>query len=292
MIFCWITPALWFQQLYNRKHCPRSINDIWEYKSANCEQENSVWWPGISRQIEDWVSQCNVCAEHSQVNLEPLLPTPLPAYPWQMVGADLFELHNVNYLLVVDYFSMYAEVTMLTTTTLSAVIKAMKSIFSRHGIPDMVQSDNGPQFDCQEFNTFANSFGFRHQTSSPRFPQSNGLVERAVKTTKKLLWKSSDPCIALLNYRASPLHWCGLSPTQLLMGRQVRTTLPQMQQRYIPHWSYLKHFQQQDHIFKAQQKETTTNVIEHDIYHHFQRILQLRSHQEEFHIHQEPLSHK
>ena len=144
---------------------------------------NFVWWPGISRQIDNWVSQCNVCAEHSQPNREPLLPTPLPAYPWQMVGADFLELHNVNYLLVVDYFSRYPEVTMLTTTTSFAVIKAMKSIFSRHGIPDVVRSDNGSQFDCQEFNTFANSYGFRHQTSSPCFPQSNGLVERAVKTT-------------------------------------------------------------------------------------------------------------
>ena len=118
----------------------------------------------------------------------------------------------------------------------------------------MVRNDNGPQFDCQEFHTFTNNYRFRHQTSSPHFPQSNGSAVRALKTIKKLLWKSTDPYITLLNYRATPLHWCELSPTELLMGRQVRTTLPQVQQKYIPQWAYLKHFEEKDHLFKAQQK--------------------------------------
>ena len=138
----------------------------------------------------------------------------------------LFELCKENYLLVVGYFSRYPEATKLTTATSSAVIKAMKSIFSRHGIPEVVCSDNGPQFDCQELHTIANNYRFRHQTSSPHFPRSNGSAKRSVKAMKKLLRKSTDPYIALLNYRATPLQWCELSPSELLMGRQVRTTLP------------------------------------------------------------------
>lgn len=53
----------------------------------------------------------------------------------------------------------------------------------------------------------------------PHFPQSNGQVERAVQTMEKLLQKSNDPYLALLNYWATPLHWCGFSPAELLMGR-------------------------------------------------------------------------
>ena len=101
-----------------------------------------------------------------------------------MVGVDLFELEKDQYLLIVDYFSRYPEVIKLSSTTSAAVIKVMKSIFARHGISEVVRSDNGPQFSAEEFTKFANCFGFQHVTSSPRYPQSNGQVERMVQTEK------------------------------------------------------------------------------------------------------------
>jgi len=73
-------------------------------------------------------------------------PTPFPELPWQMIGTDLFELDNLNYLIVVDYFSRYIEVAAMQKTTKShEVIRTLKAIFARHGIPEEVRSDNGPQ---------------------------------------------------------------------------------------------------------------------------------------------------
>ena len=115
---------------------------------------------------------------------EPLLTTPLPNHPWERVAADLFQLNGSTYLLVVDYFSRYPEVIQLTSTTSKSVISSLKSIFSCHGIPSVLMSDNGPQFDSSDMKKFADTYGFNHITSSPHYPQSNGLVERTVKTIK------------------------------------------------------------------------------------------------------------
>ena len=61
---------------------------------------------------------------------------------------------------------------------------------ARHGIPDEFQSDNGPQFSSLEFTRFAKQCGFCHITSSPAYPQSNGLAENAVKQAKHIFEKS------------------------------------------------------------------------------------------------------
>ena len=144
------------------------------------------------------VQSCSVCAREASIRREPLMTTPLPDYPWHILGSNLFQLKGDHYLLVVDYFSQYPEVVKLTSTTSAAVIIALKAIFSRHGIPEVFQSDNGPQYASQEFSTFAGSYGFHLITSSPRYPKSNGQAERTVKTIKQLLKKgrnerSSDP---------------------------------------------------------------------------------------------------
>ena len=70
------------------------------------------------------------------------MTTPLPKYPWQVVATDLFELHGVHYLLIADYYSRYPEVSRLTTTTSAAVITAMKAVFARHGIPEVLRIHN------------------------------------------------------------------------------------------------------------------------------------------------------
>ena len=91
-----------------------------------------------------------------------------------MVATYLFELHGVHYLLIGDYFSRSPEVSRLTTTTSAAVITAMKAVFARHSILEVLRSDNGPQYSSHEFVVFAKSYGFQHCTRSPLYLQSNG----------------------------------------------------------------------------------------------------------------------
>ena len=185
----------------------------------------SVWWPGINKEIETMIQKCLVCCKHRTQHAEPLRPTPFPENPWQKVATDLFEWKKTTYLLVVDYYSRYIEISSLTNTTSKAVIQRMKTIFARHGIPECLMSDNGPQFSSKEFHQFSKEYSFVHKTSSPNYPQANGEAERAVRTVKSLLNKNEDIHLALLAYRSTPLK-NGYSPAELLMSRKLRTTIP------------------------------------------------------------------
>ena len=101
---------------------------------------------------------------------------------------------------------------------------------------------------------FAERYCFTHMTSSPHYPQSNGLDKRTVKTVKKLISNTDDPYLALLSYRATPLPWCGLSPAELLMGRRICTDVPQIKKYLTPDWPHLKDFRKKDK-YKLQQKQ-------------------------------------
>ena len=120
-----------------------------------------------------------------------------------------------------DYYSLFPEVCKLHTTTAEAVITSMKAIFSRHGVPSEV-------FSSASFARFAEEWSFVHTTSSPHYPQSNGLAEKSVQTVKRLLCKAKDIGAdfyqSLLVYSTTPLG-CGISPAQLLMGRRLRSNL-------------------------------------------------------------------
>ena len=176
---------------------------------------------------------------------------------WQKAATDLFHLNCSNYLIIVDHFSRYPEVTKLQSTTSQTIINSLKSTstFARHGIPEILRSNNGPQFTSTEFKDFVKEYQFTHTTSSPYYPASNGQVERMVKTVKSLLKDADEPYLALLSYRATPLPWCGKSPAQLSMGRNIRSTLPQTTRAFVPEWSYLPEFRQSNKVHKESQKE-------------------------------------
>ena len=165
------------------------------------------------------------------------MPTEMPNRPWERVATDLFEWQKSQYLIVVDYYSRYIEVSKLGSTSSPNVIKHLKSMFARHGIPEVVISDNGPQYSSEQFVEFAEQYGFTHITSSPKYPQSNGAAERAVRTIKEMLTKNEirggDMYMAMLAYRSTPLE-NGLSPAELLMNRKLRTTVPMISQELKP----------------------------------------------------------
>ena len=89
---------------------------------------STIWWPGVSKEMETFIKSCPVCQKTTTPNKEPLISTPLPSHPWERIATDLFELKNSTYLLTVDYYSRFVEVQKLNSTTSSSVITHLKSI--------------------------------------------------------------------------------------------------------------------------------------------------------------------
>lgn len=213
--------------------------------------KDTVWWPGISMEIKNMVVRCETCLQHRRICPEPLIPTAHPDRPFKQVGIDLFEVNRSKFLCLIDYFSKYIEIIELKRTLAKDIINHSKGIFARHGIPEIVRTDNGPQF-CGEFKQFATQYGFQHITSSPRFPQSNGQVESAVGIAERILKKCKDPYLGLLAYRSTPLE-CGYSPAELLFGRKLRSTLPSIARVLKPVWPDINVVKEKFYMLKNRQ---------------------------------------
>ena len=159
-----------------------------------------------------------------------MISHPVPSRPWQVLAVDLFELQGQDYLVTTDYYSNFFEVDKLVSKTSKEVIEKLKPHMVRHGIPDKIVSDNGPQFSSQEFKKFKDLYEFDHVTSSPTYPQSNGKAENAVKTAQRIMLKASeagsDPYLGFLDFRNTPTEGLGMSPAQRLFGRRTKTLLP------------------------------------------------------------------
>ncbi len=198
-----------------------------------------IYWPGMSSEIRQYIEACHVCCTFSDgQSQEPLIVSEVPSRPWAKVGTDIFTLQGRNYLVTVDYFSTFFEVDYLPETTSDVVVHKLKHHFARHGVPDEVRSDGGPQYTSADFKTFAREWNFVHKISSPGNSKSNGAAEAAVKTAKRIMKKSfaakEDPYIGLLNHRNTPTEGVGTSPAQRLFGRRTKTLLPTTAEQLKP----------------------------------------------------------
>ncbi|XP_035224276.1 uncharacterized protein K02A2.6-like [Stegodyphus dumicola] len=198
--------------------------------SSKVKDREYFYWTNINKDVEEYVSKCAICQKYQQANQkEVLLDCDLPQRPWQKVACDFFYLKGQQYLLMIDYFSKYVELKPLKSITAEALMTVMKSIFAIHGIPEKLITDGGPPYNSEALRKFLEEWGVMHDITSPHFPRANGQIERSVQTLKKSLSKAAeegkDLYIVLLDYRIQPAKDLP-SPSELLMGRRLRSFLP------------------------------------------------------------------
>ena len=170
---------------------------------------------------------------------EPLKPTELPSGPWQDDCFDLIgPLDSGHYVfLCVDYYSRYYELEIMKDTSSERIIDALENMFSRHGYPVSITSDNGPQFRSAVYANFLTECAISQRRVTPLYPAANGEVERQNRSLLKRIriaqaeskdWKK-EVRTYLFAYRTTPHSVTHVAPAKLMFSCEVRTKLPQVE---------------------------------------------------------------
>ena len=191
-----------------------------------------LWWPGVDTDLEKKVKSCSECQLHQNAPAKaPLHPWEWPERPWARLHIDFAGLcfGDKTFLVIVDAHSKWLEI-IESRQTAESTIRHLQTLFSTHGLPEIIVSDNGPAFRSEEFKDYLSSNGIRHIQSAPYHPASNGLAERAVQSFKRAMKKATGSLAVQLNeflfrYRITPHTTTGRTPAELLMGRRLRSRL-------------------------------------------------------------------
>lgn len=210
---------------------------------------NFLWWPNLDQDIEIKVKSCEIC--QATQNSSPKITSqnwPEAKRRWERVHIDfakdtsdsLIKTSTGHYLLcMVDAFSKWVEVILMNKTTSEETVEKIRSLIAAYGFPEVIVSDNGPQFTSDEFKLFLKNNGIKHLLTPPYHAQSNGAAERTVQTVKKNLLKLvlEEKRLTrktgfqhkidnfLFSYRNTPHTSTGKTPAELFLQRRPRTRL-------------------------------------------------------------------
>ena len=192
-----------------------------------------LWWPLIDTAIEGAVNTCPSCQQVKPLPpVAPLRPWAWPSRAWSRLHVDFAgPMGGRMFLVVIDAYSKWLEVFPMSTTTSSATISQLRTLFARFGLPETLVSDNGPQLASTEFAEFCRGNGIHHVMVAPYHPSSNGMAERAVRVFKEGLKKQQSGSLTdrlakfLFHYRNTPHSTTGMTPAELLLGQKLRSRL-------------------------------------------------------------------
>ena len=183
------------------------------------------------RFIEQHVNKCHICNE-----IRPKFERNVDQWPkagvFQRIHLDWAYIRGeCNLLMVVDAGSGWIEAFPLQNRQTSSVISCLRSVFSRFGIPEVVVTDNAPEFLSGDLSNWLENIGSRKIESPIYHPRANGIAERSVQTIKHALlgWRRANTHVpfseflkkVLFHHRVSS-HSRGISPSEIMFGRRIR----------------------------------------------------------------------
>ena len=158
------------------------------------------YFPSMSSKCQEFVKRCQSCAAASgQCGSEvPPSRPETPSSPWSTVYMDTLELGSCRsgrfhcVLVMIDQFTKWVEVVPLKRHDAASVAAAFLSACVQWGPPDIVHSDNDPEFRNALTHALFEAFGVVIQYGAVRHPQSQGSVERFNKTLLTIIRKTLD----------------------------------------------------------------------------------------------------
>lgn len=197
----------------------------------------AMWWPGLDSDVEKACRSCVECQIVGPVNKpEPLRIREMPSAPWVHLSADfLGPLPNGKYIFVlVDLYSRYVVAEFMNRTLSADVIRVLKQIFTKLGLPFVLTTDNAKNFSSQELKDYCVDYGIKLTHTTPYWPCANGEVERQNRSLLKVLkisqQQGTDLGEALQEYlymySVTPHSVTGIPPATLMFGRRFRDLFP------------------------------------------------------------------
>ena len=209
--------------------------------SMGLRAEDSVFWPGLWKDLERVRLACNTCntTAPSQSNLPPVEPV-VPEYPFQHVCIDYLTVGGVNYGVFVDRYTGWPGV--IAGTLASDVATFIAKLCEIYGVPETITSDGGPNLTARSVEELMNAYGIYHRITSVANPHANARAELGVKTVKRLLrtnvgaYGTVDTARftrAILQVRNTPDRDTRISPAEALFGRKLKDFLPCPKRNFI-----------------------------------------------------------
>ena len=167
-----------------------------------------IWWPHLDRDLEMLSKSCEACQEGRNLPIAaPLHRWSWPTKPWTRTHLNFAgPFLGRKFMLMVDAHSKWPEVLEMSSTAAEKMIEVLRLVFATHGLPKQVISDNGPQFNTDEFKRFMKSNGIKHLHSSPYHPSSIELAERLVQTFKQTMKRGAEQGLSVQQRFADFLH--------------------------------------------------------------------------------------
>lgn len=123
-------------------------------------------------------------------NIAPLQPLAVVAEPWEWVALGPLprtRQRNRYLLTAIDLSTRFPEAISVKTIDAEALVDPLFSIFSQHGIPSCMPTDQGSNFTSHLFRHLCKKIGITHLKTTPYRPQTNGYLERFHRTYKTCL---------------------------------------------------------------------------------------------------------
>ncbi|XP_008484648.1 uncharacterized protein K02A2.6-like [Diaphorina citri] len=200
------------------------------FTKTKLKATESVYWVNMNSDIEEYVNKCKVCDKFKHCNTRDELSShEIVCLPFSKLGVDIMTFGGKDYLVVIDYYTKWLEILPIKTKTCNEIICKLSELFSTHGIPSQIVSDNSP-FGSYEVSQFAKKYNIKWIYSSPHYARSNGMAERGIQIAKNIMKKSLESGVSfyelLLEYRSTPIPDIGVAPSVMLMGRRLKTKIP------------------------------------------------------------------